>query len=320
MAASVLLTAALALTLFLSGFLSMMASLPFAFTWARRGPRAALMATGIAGASLLALYLYVPLPILPFRTPTPAFGIIYFLYYAWIGLALAHLGRPGPGDGKTISLEKGVLGISASALVLALVAVWVVSLLIGIDPILEARTGIQRMFEQMVALNEQSGLQGEELRFLRESIPTLSVVTFSLLPGIAVAATFLTVTFNLSVLRRWKGDQLFQGAPEFAVWRLPEWGIWVPIVGGCLYFANAYFLKMAGLRMVLHNSFIVLGTLYLYQGLAIVSWFLRRRFSPWARMASYLVILLFFQMVGVMIILLGLFDFWFDFRKLKKIQ
>jgi hypothetical protein len=67
------------------------------------------------------------------------------------------------------------------------------------------------------------------------------------------------------------------------------------------------------------NVLIVVAAVYCFQGLAVASFFFRTKLSPLMRMVGYVVFFLFFQVGMALVILLGLADFWFDFRKLKKV-
>jgi hypothetical protein len=70
--------------------------------------------------------------------------------------------------------------------------------------------------------------------------------------------------------------------------------------------------------MVAMNVMMVLGTIYLFQGLSISAYYFQRwRLPGFFRGALYgFFFLQQFATLGVM--LLGLFDLWFDFRRLSR--
>lgn len=63
---------------------------------------------------------------------------------------------------------------------------------------------------------------------------------------------------------------------------------------------------------------LVLAGIYFFQGLSIFSFFLKKKVSPLMRGIALALLFFFFQPLALVLILLGLFDFWFDFRKVKQ--
>lgn len=108
------------------------------------------------------------------------------------------------------------------------------------------------------------------------------------------------------------------GSPAF--FQLPFFTIWIYIISGMLFFfalkthPNAIFLFAA------KNLFYILSTLFIFQGISIIWLFLQVRILPAAGALISLVLFAFmFQLLTVIIfsifLLIGLLDFWFDFRK-----
>jgi hypothetical protein len=88
--------------------------------------------------------------------------------------------------------------------------------------------------------------------------------------------------------------------------------IWVLIAAGF-----GLFVPIDAVASVARNVFIVVLAGYFCQGLAIVSYYLRRLQLPAGlRVASYLLIG-FQQVVTGIVLMLGVFDFWGDFRRLS---
>jgi uncharacterized protein YybS (DUF2232 family) len=142
----------------------------------------------------------------------------------------------------------------------------------------------------------------------------------AIMPALWINLTLLIATLNITFLRRWAASERpFSNWLDYSLWRLSERWIWLPIGSGALYFLNLYLIQSDRAQTVLLNILLVLGAVYFFQGLAIVSFFFRKKLSPFVRMMAYLLILLFIQVVGVVIVVLGIFDFWFDFRKLKRV-
>ena len=85
-----------------------------------------------------------------------------------------------------------------------------------------------------------------------------------------------------------------------------------------LFLVNAYLWDQEGVNFVLINCFIVFLTLYFFQGLAIVSFYMSLKgITPWMRFLLYSILLIFFQPLGLLLVGAGFFDSWFNFRKLN---
>ncbi|MCK5242438.1 DUF2232 domain-containing protein [bacterium] len=103
--------------------------------------------------------------------------------------------------------------------------------------------------------------------------------------------------------------------PAFSQWRICEKLIWLLMA--------AMFLVLLGSRGITWaawmglNSTIVIGCLYFMAGLAIVQFFMEKRNI--ARAFKFLLIffLLFFPVLVLCIALAGIFDTWWDWRKLR---
>jgi hypothetical protein len=96
------------------------------------------------------------------------------------------------------------------------------------------------------------------------------------------------------------------------IWRAPHHLIWVLIVSGF-----AMFLPVREISILSRNVFGVMLACYFCQGLAIVNYYLQRFGLPRGlRIASYLLIAV-QQIVAALVLALGIFDFWGDFRRLE---
>lgn len=324
MLSRILLTAGLSLLLYLTGFFVFFTPLPIAFCALRRGVPSAGLSLSLGFLVLVLLYRLPPQPLsfLPLvglhpdwdLSRTVGFSLIYFFYYGWLGLTISVLAR------RLLSLEKGMFLILASALLVPSLLLFAFAGTLGIDLAGELRAVLNHLFDQMVKVQERSGFSGDEALFLKEYAPAVVRRLIELAPALGINMTLALASLNITFLRRWRVEERpFPRWVDYSLWRLGEKWIWLPIGAGALYFLNLYLLRSDPLRVGLLNLLLVVGAVYFFQGLAVVSFFFRKRFSPLLRLFGYLLILLFVQMIGIVIVVLGLFDFWFDFRKLKRI-
>jgi uncharacterized protein YybS (DUF2232 family) len=129
-----------------------------------------------------------------------------------------------------------------------------------------------------------------------------------------VASTLFVSWTNLLVAKPiLKSRGIFY--PSFGslkLWKAPEVLIWGIIGCGLLLLLPGMTFKFVGL-----NGLLIMLTIYFFQGIAIVSfYFEKKRFPRMLRVFLYSLIAL-QQVVLIVIIGLGLFDMWLNFRKLE---
>jgi uncharacterized protein YybS (DUF2232 family) len=103
--------------------------------------------------------------------------------------------------------------------------------------------------------------------------------------------------------------------PDFGtlnLWKSPDWLIWVLIGCGGLILMPGTTLKVMGL-----NGLLVLLLIYFFQGIAIVSFFFEKKKLP-RLLRIFLYSLIAIQQVVLLVIIgLGVFDMWLNFRKIN---
>jgi len=134
-----------------------------------------------------------------------------------------------------------------------------------------------------------------------------------LLPGLLVTNTGLVAWLNVVLAR-----QLFfiatgqKPEPPLYFFALPEWLIFGALAAGFMMF-----MPIASLRVISLNLLLVLGVLYFFQGVAIVTaWFNRLGLPRILRVIGYP--LMFLNPLFFLIITLGVLDLWLDFRRLHQ--
>lgn len=131
-------------------------------------------------------------------------------------------------------------------------------------------------------------------------------------------ALFTSAAVFLILLAMASGNYILLGKsgrspwPKYQLWQLPEQLIWIFISSAAIFIIAEGFVSIIGV-----NLLIVLALLYCIQGFAIVIYFFTKWDLPrFVRIVFFFMIL--FQTVGTVILLgLGLWNTWVDFRKLK---
>jgi uncharacterized protein YybS (DUF2232 family) len=130
-----------------------------------------------------------------------------------------------------------------------------------------------------------------------------------ILPAVTVLMGALTFILNLLLLRSW--TDATRGV-NLRLWRTPDVLIWVLIVTGFGMFA-----PLPELAVVAKNLLLLVLACYFCQGLAIVSYYLDRfRLPRGIRVVGYVFIAV-QHVVAALVLALGVFDLWGNFRRLS---
>lgn len=317
-------------------FLGSFTPAPILYFYYRKGRLFGLLTALAAGLAVNLIY---------FSTSQPLGGIVY-LEYAVVGLALGEcLGR-GLTPTRTI-------GYSALVAVLLAVAVIITgSLAQGKSPLSHGREivenqirGSLKVYEALLTGNtgqnsnteqptetdsgankqlapeNQDSYTGEKnqvpgLDLSSQSLERFINVLVSIFPGLMLMGTIVVVWVNMLfgrhlILRT--GGGLPPAMENLKIWKAPEILVWVLIACGFSAFIIPGWLGILGL-----NGLLILGLIYFFQGISIVSFWLDRKSAPPFLKAVIYTFIAIQQYLAVIIAVLGLFDLWFDFRKIKK--
>ncbi len=163
-------------------------------------------------------------------------------------------------------------------------------------------------FDASVALYRDFGASAQWLSDLEAQRDDLLRGLLEVLPAIVAVGTGVLWLANLRLSSLWVAWPQTQNLQR---WQTPPWFIWVLIATGF-----AMFIPDDRVAVVARNGFAVALACYFLQGLAIVSYYLQRFGLPRGlRIASYLLIAL-QQIAAGIVLALGVFDFWGDFRQL----
>jgi hypothetical protein len=169
--------------------------------------------------------------------------------------------------------------------------------------------GWRQSIDQSIALYADLGVSDETLSELAANRDDLGRTLFEVLPALTAVMSGAVWLVNLRLAGRWTSWLQTRG---WQAWQTPPWLIWVLIVSGF-----AMFLPVEALSILSRNIFAVTLACYFCQGLAIVSYYLQRFGLPRGlRIASFLLIAV-QQVVAGLVLALGIFDFWGDFRRLE---
>jgi uncharacterized protein YybS (DUF2232 family) len=194
-----------------------------------------------------------------------------------------------------------------------LLLVGLTELITGASPYSESIRMINLWIDEIAAQYQANPLPNETGQILLENgLPQIKAVIEMVLPGLLISSAFvviiLTMVLGNRLVAKYCNRQIW---PFFRMWQLPDKLIWLVIVS-----VGAAFVPSEALRSLAVNLVIVLSTIYSFQGFAITVFFMNKWNVP-ILFRSFLYVMLVFQQVGsIILLLLGIFDTWVDFRKL----
>lgn len=298
----VILAAVIALMLFNSGIFVFAAPVPIFYIYCVYHRRQGLL------ASLMALAVTTGLAIFKVTGFQEVFYLSYFLLIAVI---------LGEGVARKVRLFK----LSATSMLAPWAGLMAGSLIcqfvLGVDIVGALRSYFVTTLDQ--ALSVQAGfasLSAPQVALLKENGPAIADLMIKTMPALTLLFTMMVVSVTLLLGRSLtKKFGVLKYFGNVAVMHFPFWPVWLLIVCGALYFANAYTLASELIKFIAIDGLIFCAGMFFIQGCFVLSFWLNKGRSPFLRLMVYGVIIMFLQVVGFIIIALGLSDQWFDFRR-----
>lgn len=230
-----------------------------------------------------------------------AAGFIY-LAYAATALILGEAYVWGQSDENGIAVAAGV---SWAAI---LIVTWASGLMDNSGQVwLDYWT---RQTGAVVQAYRESGLTPERLEDVRQTLMLAGRLIAHLALGILACGALIVAWANQLLARRLSPAD---GRPALDTWRAPDRLVWVLIAAGAIMVLLDGFWFWTGANLV-----IVLSLIYFFQGIAVVAFWLKKKNTPrLLRVGIYLLVAVEI-FLALLVALMGLFDLWFNFRRLGK--
>ncbi len=233
-------------------------------------------------------------------------AVLFGIELGVLGLALSELFRRQLGIGQTILLATALMTF------LSFVYLLVLSLSRDIGPMEMVLDYLHGHLKASINAYKGMGMPQEnaiELEaYARAFIDTVY-------PSLIIVGIGFAVWLNVVIAKPFfkMGNLEYPQFVPMDRWRTPEMMIWGVIAAGF-----TLFLLPGGIRLLAANVLIILMSIYFFQGLSIILFFLNKyRLPPWIRIGIYFIIVI-QQLFLVILALAGLFDQWIDFRKIKR--
>ena len=264
------------------------------------------------GRSLGLLILAAVVLIVIFVVGWSSIGAVAFLFeLGLVGLILPEVFEMNLSVEKTVGITTGAV-LATGAVMLALY-----SLLSTASPWAVVSDYLEKSVEMAIAMYREIDASEEKIEILARSLEGILYLMLRIIPAIVIVTTLFVVWSNLLLARSLlRSKELF--CPDFGKlnqWKAPEHLIWVAIAsGGLLLFAHP------GIKMLGINGLIVIMMIYFFQGIAIVSFYFEKKQFPKVLRAILYGLIAMQQLLLLVVIAVGFFDVWIDFRRTGKVE
>lgn len=261
----------------------------------------------IKGLSLVAMFLSLSFAFLVLLDAYAGLPVITALVIA--GVIIAECLQ------KSYSIEKTILYVVVALFLLGAAFVSYHAFILSETPWHWVQAYLERHLKISVDFYAGWPVAKEQVDLIKENVPQIAAALTMIFPALFLVALIFMVWANLLV-----GRALLRKyglpSPDFGdltSWKAPEKMVWYLIGAGVMLM-----LSDVGTEIIGWNMLVVISAVYLFAGLAIVSFFLKK--SPFPAGFRYLIYFLIFaqQILTLLVAAVGLFDLWVDFRKLNK--
>lgn len=169
---------------------------------------------------------------------------------------------------------------------------------------------ISGSLNQAISIYEKSGVKGEDLELVRQSMATAADLLQRLYPALVTAMLVVVAGFNLALLKKSAAKMNVSVCiDDFSSFRNPDHLVWALILAGFSLLLPTSLATTPALNILL-----IVALLYFIQGMAVISALFARHPVP-VLVRILLYAMLFIQPYLLAVVAcIGLFDLWIDFR------
>ena len=239
----------------------------------------------------------------------PKLAIAFIGAYGVMAAAMAETTR------LSFSFEKIILGSALAPAVLTLVLLFVGLAGDGGSSMQSLEDTLRSEAEGYIQVLEKSGETPEKLKEIRSSVEESIPTAAKAFPSFILISALVGAVINFLAVRylwlRFYTGRYFEGV-DVSRWMLPDVMVWVLIASIGSIFYGPEFSQIAGMNLA-----IILLFLYFLQGLSVVIHILKSKaFPKWVWAIVFILIPLNPMFFGL-VVGMGLFDIWGDFRKIR---
>ncbi|MBF0259464.1 MAG: DUF2232 domain-containing protein [Desulfamplus sp.] len=164
-----------------------------------------------------------------------------------------------------------------------------------------------------LSLYESMGMSQENIQLISNSVEAIQYVLVRMIPALIIIMLTFVIWIDILLIKRIlarKGLHLKE-LQDLNQWKAPERLVWIVIFLGVIMFIPEKTIKIAAF-----NCIVILMPVYFFQGIAIVSFIFEKKKLPILLKLFIYSIIAIQQVLILVIVGLGFFDTWMNFRKI----
>jgi len=173
---------------------------------------------------------------------------------------------------------------------------------------------VSKNLDLTLELYRSMGMSEENLHMISNSRDAIGYTLVRIIPALCITSTIMISWTNLLLVRPFFKSRNIV-VPEFGLltlWKAPDWMVWGVI--GC---GVSMLLPLNAMKIIGLNGLIILTAIYFLGGIAIVSFYFEKKRFPRILRALLYSLIIFEQIALFLVIGLGFFDIWLNFRKIQ---
>lgn len=237
----------------------------------------------------------------------PSLNVLGFVEFLLIGYLLGDL------IDKRASVDRTVLLTCAGVVAAGFVGMLFLSAAAGTGLIEALRAYVAENIRIAVEIYRQMGMPEDSISAISESLSRAQDQIVAVIPALVIASTLMVTWLNLlwgrALLARrgiWPGH-----IGALNRWKAPEFMVWAVIGAGVIALLPLKAISWIGL-----NGLLILLPVYLFQGLAIISYFFEKKGVPRGMRVVLYAIVILQHVLLIAVVGLGFFDVWLNIRRL----
>ena len=260
--------------------------------------------TGRNGGGII---MVTSLAVLILLTSNFAFNTLYFGSLLMTGFFL------GECIEKHLSIEKIMLytGLAVLGIGVAILLIYSLTYTQGIEHLISNYvTRYQALSSQLFS---ESAQLYPDMKVDTQMLEKAGSVFVMIFPGIFINSYLTMVWLNILLIKKLL---LKKGIHVTSIENLNQWKAPDYLVFGVIGLSILIFLPVDALKFIAVNCLIILMFVYFFQGIAVVSFFFQKKSAPSALRFFFYILIAIQPLFMFLVIGLGLFDTWINFRKL----
>ncbi len=165
---------------------------------------------------------------------------------------------------------------------------------------------LKHYFSMTAELYSEMGIEQDQIQQLNSAFMVI-------LPGMFLVSYLTTIWLNILIIRNMllKKGVTLKSIEHLNRYRVPDFTVWAVILTGLALMVPSEPVKIFAI-----NCMIVLMLVYFFQGIAVVSFFFQKKKTPMVLKVFCYCLIALQLYVLILVIGLGFFDNWINFRKL----